>query len=318
MSTTKPLGTIQVDVDDLWVYYESIGLRTPADTPALIYEQGIPRLLDLFDDYGIRATFFVVGRDLPAQRAAVQEMTRRGHEIANHSTWHRPGFARLTRAERRADIATTHQLLADAAGQPPVGFKSPGFSLGPDQLDVLGELGYLYDSSLLPTFYAPALRGLQRVLSGGQVDPTQYGQPRYGLAPLQPYHPDRAAPYRRHPGSPHPGAQDPPAAVWEAPVTTLPLLRLPMHSTFVFSSGQPLFDLGLALARARRVPVNYLLHAADVVDCVPDPALASYKFLARAWPRKQPLYRHMLAELSQHYQLVPTRDYVAAAASGLL
>ena len=53
-----------------------------------------------------------------------------------------------------------------------MGFKSPGFSLGPDQLDVLTELGYLYNSSLLPTFYAPALRSLQRVLSGGHVDPT--------------------------------------------------------------------------------------------------------------------------------------------------
>ena len=77
----------------------------------------------------IRATFFVVGRDLPAQAASVREMVRRGHEVANHSTWHRPGFARLTREEKRADIATTHWLITDAAGQPPVGFKSPGFSL---------------------------------------------------------------------------------------------------------------------------------------------------------------------------------------------
>ena len=74
-----------------------------------------------------------------------------------------------------------------------MGFKSPGFSLGPDQLDVLTELGYLYDSSLLPTFYAPALRSLQRVLSGGHVDPTQYGRALNGLAPLHPYHPAVAA-----------------------------------------------------------------------------------------------------------------------------
>ena len=147
--------------------------------------------------YRIRATFFIVGRDLPAQAASVRELIRRGHEVANHSTWHRPGFARLTREEKRADIATTHRLIMDAAGQPPVGFKSPGFSLGPDQLDVLTELGYLYDLSLLPTFYAPALRSLQRVLSGGHVDPTQYGRALNGLAPLHPYHPAAAAPYRQ-------------------------------------------------------------------------------------------------------------------------
>ena len=127
----------------------------------------------------------------------MRELIRRGHEVANHSTWHRPGFARLTREEKHADIATTHRLIMDATGQPAVGFKSPGFSLGPDQLDVLAELGYLYDSSLLPTFYAPALRSLQRVLSGGHVDPTQYGRALNGLAPLHPYHPTTAAPYRQ-------------------------------------------------------------------------------------------------------------------------
>ena len=335
MSTHKPIGTIQVDVDDLWVYYQSIGRNAPDGARALIYEQGIPRLLELFERHSIRATFFVVGRDLPAQAASVRELIRRGHEVANHSTWHRPGFARLTREEKRADIATNHWLITDAAGQPPVGFKSPGFSFGPDQLDVLTELGYLYDSSLLPTFYAPALRSLQRVLSGGRVDPTQYGRALNGLAPLHPYHPVAAAPYRQsgfRTGRPAPRWMRIPRQVeesgvhrglpnlfghfqdsyqlWEAPVTTVPLLRLPMHSTFVLSAGRLLFDLGLALVQARGVPINYLLHAADVVDAVTDPALASYKFLTQTWAEKQPLYEHMLAALSERFELVPTREFV--------
>ena len=120
MTTPKPIGTVQVDVDDLWVYYQSIGRNAPNEARALVYEQGISRLLELFEAYGIRATFFIVGRDLPAQGASVRELIRRGHEVANHSTWHRPGFARLTREEKRADIATTHWLITDAAGQPPV------------------------------------------------------------------------------------------------------------------------------------------------------------------------------------------------------
>ena len=123
----------------------------------LVYDQGIPRLLDLFDRFGIRATFFVCGRDLPAQAGAVAEMVRRGHEVANHSGAHRNGFARLTPAKKRADISAAGELIAQAAGQAPVGFKSPGFSFSPDLLGVLAELGYLYDSSLLPTFYAPLL-----------------------------------------------------------------------------------------------------------------------------------------------------------------
>ncbi len=326
MDNRRP-GTLQVDVDELWVYYESIGQPTPEDAPTPVYGQGIPRLLDLFDRFGIRATFFVCGRDLPAQNAAVAAMVRRGHEVANHSASHRNGYARLSYAEKRADIAEAHALIAGAAGERPVGFKSPGFSFSPDLLDVLGELGYLYDSSLLPTFYAPLLRLLQRQLSRGHVDPTHYGRAAHGLAPLAPYRPDPRRPYRRQvdreTGTPGrngagqpaitPAPLPPGASVpWEAPVTTVPLVRLPMHSTFVLSAGSWLFDLGLALARARRVPINYLLHAADVIDAVPDPALASYRFLTQPWERKRPLYEHMLGALSAAYRLAPTREFVMA------
>jgi CDP-diacylglycerol pyrophosphatase len=91
----------------------------------------------------------------------------------------------------------------------------------------------------------------------------------------------------------------------------MPFLRLPMHSTFVLTAGQALFDAGLALAKACSIPVNYLLHAADVIEAVPDPALASYRFLSTPWSAKQPLYEHMLRQLSQAYQLVPTVELLS-------
>ncbi|HNS03302.1 MAG TPA: polysaccharide deacetylase family protein [Anaerolineae bacterium] len=305
MTGRKPIGTIQVDVDELWVYYESIGRRPPPGSRAQVYQEGIPRLLALFERFAIRATFFVCGWDAPAQAAWLAEMLRQGHEVANHTTWHRTGFARLSRAEKRADIATTHHLIAAACGQAPVGFKSPGFSFAADQLAVLADLGYRYDSSILPTYYAPLLRGLQRTLSGGQVDPSHYGRASHGRAPLHPYYPDPSAPHR--------AAQSSSRPIIESPVTTMPILRLPMHSTFVLTAGRPLFDAGLALAQARRVPINYLLHAADVIDAANDPALASYRFLAMPWASKQLLYEHMLRRLSQTYHLIPTAEFLASA-----
>jgi hypothetical protein len=319
MTQRKPTGTIQVDVDELWVYYESIDRPAPADLAARVYDEGIPRLLALFAAYGIRATFFACGRDLPAQAGSLAEMVRQGHEVANHSTWHRTGFARLSREEKRADIATTDVLIKAACGQAPMGFKSPGFSFAADQLDVLAELGYQYDSSILPTPYAPLLRSLQRALSAGHVDPSHYGRAIHGLAPLRPYHPDPTAPHRRSrpinqsTNSPiHPFTHSPINNFLEAPITTMPLLRLPMHSTFVLTAGQALFDAGLALAKACGVPINYLLHAADVIDAAADPALASYRFLATPWSAKQPLYEHMLRRLSQVYELVPTAELLSS------
>ncbi|MCX6031071.1 MAG: polysaccharide deacetylase family protein [Chloroflexi bacterium] len=316
MSGEKLLGTIQVDVDDLWVYYESIGRQTPEGARPVAFEQGIPRLLALFDRYGIRATFFVCGRDAAAQGETIRELIRRGHEVANHSLAHRNGFARLSPAEKITDIATAGEQISQVTGERPVGFKAPGFSFSPDLPGVLAELGYLYDSSLLPTFYAPVMRLAQRLLSGGHVDPTHYGSARNGFAPLSPF---RISDFgfriwnRRSTASNLQSVIRNPQLLWEAPVTTVPLFRLPMHSTFVLSAGRWLFDLGLTLAKARRVPINYLLHAADVVDTVPDPALASYKFLAQPWAAKRPLYEHMLGKLSAAYRLVPTADLIEQA-----
>lgn len=61
------------------------------------------------------------------------------------------------------------------------------------------------------------------------------------------------------------------------------------------------------------MPINYLLHAADVIDAANDPALASYRFLAMPWASKQPLYEHMLRRLSQTYHLIPTAEFLASA-----
>ncbi len=304
MQTPRLPGTVQVDVDELWVYYESIGHPAPYNAFTAVYDEGIPRLLTLFARYGIRATFFVCGRDLPRQAGWVAEIVRQGHEVANHSTWHRPGFARLSVEEKRADIATTQILIEQACGEQPVGFKTPGFSFAPNLWTVLAELGFRYDSTILPMPWAPLLRTLQRALSGGHVDPSHYGRASNALAPLRPYQPHSI--HGQHPGG-----------FWEVPVTTMPLLRLPMHSTFVLTAGQPLFDAGLALLRAGHTPVNYLLHAADVLDAVDDPALASYHFLATPWAAKQTLYEHMLRRLSESYALVPTDEFLTRVTPSL-
>lgn len=319
MCDHKPAGTIQVDVDELWVYYESLG-QLPSHQPrSPVYQEGIPRLLQLFDRYGIRATFFVCGRDVALHGDALREVVRRGHEIANHTLTHPNGFARLERDQLAQEIGVAHERIAEATGQPPAGFKSPGFSFNPAQLSLLAELGYQYDSTLLPTPYAPLLRTLQRWKSGGQVDPSHYGRVVHGLTPLQPYRPRPGRPYRPdsrvgdagHPGSQSPARETAPHhALWEAPVSTLPLLRVPMHSTFVLSSGQFLFDLGLRLTLARGLSVNYLLHGADVIDAVNEPELRSYAFLTKSWEAKRPLYEHMLEQLAEHYRIMPTQELI--------
>lgn len=305
----KPLGTIQVDVDDLWVYYESLFLPTPEAAQPVVYDQGIPRLLDLFDEFDIRATFFICGRDLPRQAASIREMVKRGHEVANHTYSHPSGFAKLSTREKEAEIYRCHHLITEAAGIAPVGFKSPAFSFRRDQLSILAQAHYCYDSSILPTFYAPLMRQMPYVLHKHKVDSTHFGAFWHGFAPLAPYEPDPAHPYRPRQES-RQRLDNPLARLREAPVTTMPLLRLPMHSTFILSSNRRIFDVGMALVRTRQLPINYLLHGADVLDTILDPVLESYPFLQRSWREKEPLYRHILQRLTDYFEILPTRDLI--------
>ena len=60
---------------------------------ALTFDDGphprqTPEILDILDEYGIKATFFVIGVNVKNYPEAFQETIRRGHEIGNHTYSH--------------------------------------------------------------------------------------------------------------------------------------------------------------------------------------------------------------------------------------
>jgi polysaccharide deacetylase family protein (PEP-CTERM system associated) len=110
------------------------------------------RLLDLFDEHHVAATFFVLGWVASRYPAIVREIAARGHEIASHGFAHRLVYE-LTPGEFRADIRRARQVLEDASGQPVTGYRAPSYSITRRSLwalDVLVEEGYTFDSSVFP------------------------------------------------------------------------------------------------------------------------------------------------------------------------
>ena len=108
--------------------------RLPAsagsDAVALTFDDGpdpavTPRVLDVLDRAGARATFFVVGKRGAAQRPLLREIVRRGHRLGNHTWSHPTGFFFLGPKALRLQIARTQDLLGEEAGEPPLWFRAP-------------------------------------------------------------------------------------------------------------------------------------------------------------------------------------------------
>lgn len=114
------------------------------------FSSSISHVLDLLDEYGRRATFFVVARHAAQQPAAVRKIVERGHELASHAWTHRLVRA-FSPGEFREDVLRSVRTLEDISGQKVRGHRSPLFSLLPDHawaLEAMAEAGLEYDSSV--------------------------------------------------------------------------------------------------------------------------------------------------------------------------
>lgn len=82
-----------------------------------------PRVLDLLDAAGARATFFCIGRYARVNAALCREIVARGHRVENHGDSHSAAFAAFGMGRMRADITAAQQSLAEICGQAPVFFR---------------------------------------------------------------------------------------------------------------------------------------------------------------------------------------------------
>lgn len=84
-----------------------------------------PRVLDLLDQYGARASFFCIGARARANPHLVRDIVRRGHTVENHTDRHPYHFAALPPDRLRREIAAAQGTLAGLAGTPPCFFRAP-------------------------------------------------------------------------------------------------------------------------------------------------------------------------------------------------
>jgi polysaccharide deacetylase family protein (PEP-CTERM system associated) len=145
---------LSVDVEDWFQVgaFEHTIAREDWDGLELRVGDNVARILDLFDEAGVKATFFTLGWIAERNRAAMRAIVDRGHELASHGYDHARVFT-LSRTELAEDLAKSRAILEDAAGQAITGYRAPSFSIDARNRwahEVLAEHGYAYSSSVAP------------------------------------------------------------------------------------------------------------------------------------------------------------------------
>ena len=115
-------------------------------------EAQMGRLLELLSQENVRATFFVLGRVAVRHPKIVRQIAAEDHEIACHGDRHEM-IARLGRAGFRADTHAGKARLEDLTGGVVRGYRAATFGLVRQTawaIDILAELGFVYDSSVQP------------------------------------------------------------------------------------------------------------------------------------------------------------------------
>lgn len=115
-------------------------------------EHNTDRVLGLFADHEVKATFFMLGWVAERYPDLVRRIVAAGHELASHGYSH-VRVTQQTPQQFRDDVIRTKQLLEDLSGRPIHGYRAASYSIGAKNLwalEILQETGHLYSSSIYP------------------------------------------------------------------------------------------------------------------------------------------------------------------------
>jgi polysaccharide deacetylase family protein (PEP-CTERM system associated) len=148
----RPVHALSIDVEDwnnaaaLWV-----GGRILQPTEDVV--RNTQRLLGLIEQFGIKATWFVLGEVAEFYPELVRSLAEAGHEIGVHG-FHHHRIHELGRERFRDSIFRAKEAVEDAAGTTVIGYRAVAMSLTRETwwaYDSVVEAGFKYSSSLFPT-----------------------------------------------------------------------------------------------------------------------------------------------------------------------
>ncbi len=124
--------------------------RLDDSTAQFVLKQGMPRLLDLYAKYDVKATFFYTGHIAELVPDVVRMAHKAGHEIGSHGYTHKvnQAFDVLTFDQQKEHLTKSKNILEDIIGEEIISFRAPAARVNKKIVQALIETGFKIDSSI--------------------------------------------------------------------------------------------------------------------------------------------------------------------------
>ncbi|MCC6483757.1 MAG: polysaccharide deacetylase family protein [Armatimonadetes bacterium] len=174
----RPVGAPGYGRDDSPVVYR---VPTKQKVVALTFDDGphptyTPEILSILDHYHIKATFFMIGREMLKHPEIVREVVRRGHVVANHTFSHPHNIEADSQAQVIRELDKCEEIIEQMTGRRAHLFRPPRGLVDGTVLQIADEEGYrtilwtvCADHHDAPTPELMTRRVLKHVRSGGIV-----------------------------------------------------------------------------------------------------------------------------------------------------
>ena len=133
--TVEPTGaSAETDEPSVMMLPDEENLAGPEDVHKvyLTFDDGpsenTDRILDILSEYDVKATFFVIGREDEAAKAALQRIVAEGHTLGMHSFSHKYSTIYNTLRDFKSDFFRIRDFLKETTGEEPVFYRFPGSS----------------------------------------------------------------------------------------------------------------------------------------------------------------------------------------------
>lgn len=307
LQNDKPLLSLSLDLDNTWSYLKIHGEKN-WDQSASHFPIFIPIVLEFMKSYGLKTTFFIVGKDAESEenRRWFEKLAAAGHDVGNHSFHHEPWMQKASESDIYEELQKAHQAITSATGKAPIGFRGPGFCHSPSLLNALIKMGYRFDASILATVIGPIAR-MYYMMSAKKFEKVEqekrevlFGSFSNALLPNIPFI-----------------WKTPQGKLLEVPVTTMPIFRTPIHLSYLIWLSQfskPLawsyLKMCIMLCKQLKVSPSLLLHPPDFLGAEDVPELSFFPGMKLSRNNKLEFIGEVFEELKKHFYFVTLNEHV--------